>query len=122
MEEIRELLDKAMFNIAIRLQNELLITCPVDTGRLKNSIKVLPQDQGLIIGMVGYGKFVEFGTPPHVIIPTEKKALKFKAGGEEIIVKKVQHPGTRPNPFVRTALFTKLGKIIEEEIIRAKKV
>lgn len=121
MEEIQELLEKAMFDIAIRLQNELLITCPVDTGRLKNSIKVLPQDQGLIIGMVGYGKFVEFGTPPHVIIPTEKKALKFKAGGEEIIVKKVQHPGTRPNPFVRTALFTKLGKIIEEEIIRAKK-
>lgn len=121
MEEIQELLEKAIFDIARRLQNELILTAPVDTGRLRNSIKVIPQGKGLLIWMVNYGKFVEFGTPPHVIAPTEKKALKFRSEGTEIIVKKVQHPGTRPNPFIRTAITTKLRNIIMEELIKAQK-
>jgi len=141
MEEIQELLDEAMVEIARRLQNELMITCPVDTGRLKNSIKVIPHGEGLLIWMVEYGKFVEFGTPPHVISPKNKKALKFewtdiggemvgrpgrlrkgipKAKAQEVLFKQVRHPGTRPNPFVRTAIYTKIGKIIKEEIIRAQ--
>lgn len=114
-----ELLDRAIFDISIRLQNELILTCPVDTGRLRGSIKVKPYGKGLIIWMADYGKLVEFGTPPHVIKPTEKKALKFKVGGKDIIVKKVKHPGTRPNPFIRTAINTKLRNIIQEELIRA---
>ncbi len=120
-DELQRLLDKAIFPIAVRLQNELLLTCPVDTGRLRNSIKVNSSKEGLTIFMAEYGKFVEFGTPPHVIKPVNKKALKFKAGGKDIIVKKVKHPGTRPNPFVRTAINTKLRGIIVEELIWASK-
>ncbi len=118
--EIRELLDRALFDIAIRLQNELILKCPVNTGRLRNSIKVIPQGDGLLIWMADYGKFVEFGTPPHVIMPTEKKALKFKGDEGIIFAKKVKHPGTRPNPFIRTALQTKLKKIIIEELLKAR--
>lgn len=132
MPEIQELLDKAMFDIAIRLQNELILTCPVDKGRLKNSIKVIPQGDGLLIWMVEEGKYVEFGTPPHIITPKSKKALRFEAGRTErlsgkkkgktmVFAKKVRHPGTRPNPFIRTAISTKLRNIIMEEIIRASK-
>ena len=58
-------------------------------------------------------------TPPHVIKPTTKKALKFKVGGKDVIVKKVKHPGTRANPFIRTAINTKLRDIIMEELMRA---
>ena len=139
--EIKELLKKAMFEIARRLQNELMITCPVDTGFLKNHIKVIPYGKGLLIWMPSYGKFVEFGTPPHIIKPTEKKALKFewtevegkmvgragrlrkgvsKAKARDVFFKQVRHPGTRPNPFIRTAINTKLRSIITEEIIRAQ--
>lgn len=118
MNDIQEQIEKALPGIARRMQNELMIAAPVDTGRLKNSIKVNSTGDGLIISMVDYGKFVEFGTPPHVISPTEKEALKFKIGKEELIRKKVKHPGTRPNPFIRNTIQNKLKQIIIEEISR----
>ena len=132
MEEIKEILDRVMFDIAIRLQNELVLACPVDTGRLRNSIKVRPHNGGLMIWMVDYGKLVEFGTPPHIITPKDKKSLKFesnkigrlsgnKKGKKIVFAKKVKHPGTRPNPFIRTAINTKLRKIIMEELTKAIK-
>ena len=117
MNELQEALDKAMPSIARRLWNELTITCPVDTSRLVNSIKVKAVDGGLVIGMVEYGRFVEFGTPPHIIKPKNKKALHWGGKGGPI-VKQVNHPGTRPNPFVRNTLMTKLKNIIIEEISR----
>jgi len=130
MNEIEERIERALPRIAVRIQNELMIVCPVDTGRLRNSIKVRSTKGGIIIWMVDYGKFVEFGTPPHIIKPNSKKALKFEVGriqrlssgkGEKNIVfaKEVKHPGTRPNPFIRNTIQNKLGKIIVEEITKA---
>jgi len=117
MNEIKEKIEKALPIIALRMQNELMLAAPVDTGRLKNSIKVRSDGEGLIIWMVNYGKFIEFGTPPHIITPKEKQALKFKVGKEgEIFAKKVEHPGTRPNPFIRNTIQHKLQKIIVEEL------
>ena len=103
--------------IAIRLQNELILVCPVDKGRLRNSIRVIITDEGLRIIMVDYGRFVEFGTPPHTIKPKGKKALHW-GGKEGPIVKEVKHPGTRPNPFVRNTLQNKFGKIVAEEVVK----
>lgn len=54
------------------------------------------EDQGdqIVIGTnLPYSEFVELGVRPHKITPKDKKALKFKKGGEEVIVKSVQHPG-----------------------------
>ena len=130
MNEIEERIERALPRIAVRIQNELMLVCPVDTGRLRTSIKVRSTKGGIIIWMVDYGKFVEFGTPPHIIKPTNKKALKFEVGriarlssgkGEKNIVfaKEVKHPGTRPNPFIRNTIQNKLGKIIVEEITKA---
>lgn len=104
--------------IGLRLMNELRKAAPSDTGRLRSSIRVILTPRGLRIIMVDYGKYVEFGTPPHVIKPKSKKALKFKGPKGDVIVRKVNHPGTRPNPFIRSTLFTKLPKIISEEIVR----
>ncbi|MHA1302303.1 MAG: HK97 gp10 family phage protein [Candidatus Heimdallarchaeaceae archaeon] len=116
MDEIQEALERALPDIARRMQNELVLVSPVSTGRLKNSIKVKSTNEGLIIWMVDYGKYIEFGTPPHIITPKEKKALKFKIGGDELIRKKVKHPGTRPNPFIRNTIQNKLREIIIEEL------
>jgi len=141
MNEIKEKIEEALPIIALRMQNELMLAAPVDTGRLKNSIKVRSDGDGLIIWMVDYGKFIEFGTPPHIIKAKPGKSLvipryggrlvkrkgewktEFKFGGKKtitdvIFVKKVRHPGTRPNPFVRNTLMTKLKNIIIEEISR----
>jgi hypothetical protein len=130
MREIEEKLAIAIPRIAVRIQNELILACPVDTGRLRNSIKVRAEGNTLIIWMVDYGKFVEFGTPPHLIRPSSKQALKFEAGkverlkkrGKEkdiVFAKAVKHPGTRPNPFIRNTIQTKIRKIIIEELEKA---
>jgi len=112
-------LEEASPRIAIRLQNELKIECPVDKGRLRSSIQVIYVDQMLKIFAADYIFHVEFGTKPHVIKAKPGKALKFKTnGGQEIIVKQVNHPGTRPNPFVRDTIFRQLKTIIVEELNR----
>lgn len=98
------------------MQNELVLASPVNTGRLRNSIKVVPSENGITIWMVDYGLFVEFGTPPHIIEPNSKKSLKFKGKGGQVFAKKVNHPGTRPNPFIRNTIQNKLRAIIAEEL------
>ena len=141
MNEIEEKIKRALPRIAVKLWNELTLACPVDTSRLVNSIKVKETDDGLLIWMVDYGKFVEFGTPPHIIKAKPGKSLvipkfggrlvkrkgdwktEFKFGGKKhitdvIFVKKVKHPGTRPNPFIRNTIQNKLKNIIIEELSR----
>lgn len=46
-----------------------------------------------------YSRFVEFGTAPHVIEAKNKKVLANKATGQ-IFGKRVNHPGTKPNPYM----------------------
>ena len=80
MNEIEEKLQRAIPEIARRVENELVMVCPVDTGRLKNSIKVAPSEKGLIIWMVDYGKYVEFGCffKDTILIKTDKGNKKLK--------------------------------------------
>jgi len=119
MNEIKEAIERAIPRIAIRIQNELILAAPVDTGRLRNSIRVEADGNLLTITMVDYAFYVEFGTPPHVIKPKDKQALKFKAGGENVFAKEVHHPGTRPNPFIRNTIRNKISKIVQEEIVKS---
>lgn len=128
MDDIKKRIERALPNIARRMRNELVLVCPVDTGILRNSIKVKSTDEGIVIWMANYGKFVEFGTPPHIIKPTEKEALKFEVGRVErlgkggkkkiVFAKEVKHPGTRPQPFIRNTIQNKLKNIIIEELSR----
>jgi hypothetical protein len=75
---------------------EILQNTPVQTGRLRSSIVIEKEGDGWIIGTpVEYAEYVELGTPPHIIVPKIKKALKFNVGGEEVFAKKVNHPGTQ---------------------------
>lgn len=47
---------------------------------------------------VRYGQYLEEGTPPHIIEPKEKKALFWY--GAKHPVKRVNHPGTEPQPVI----------------------
>jgi len=114
--QLKNALEQAMPAIGNRIQTELVLRAPVRTGRLRNSIKVIPNKTGLEIFMVEYAKYVEFGRNPRTIVPVNKKALKFKVGGKEIIVKKVKQGAVRPNPFIRETFQTKVKKIIIEEL------
>lgn len=44
------------------------------------------------------------GTRPHAILPRRARALRFKQGGRVVYARRVFHPGTRPNPYLMTAL------------------
>jgi HK97 gp10 family phage protein len=98
--------------IANDLRNALVKSCPVDTGRLKISIKVNIKGNKLIITMVDYALYVEFGTQPHIIRPKNKKALHWKNGKKDVFAKEVHHPGTKAQPFIRNTFYHKIPDIV----------
>jgi hypothetical protein len=107
---------KTLFLIGNDLVTALSNNCPVNTGALKNSIWFKIDGNDIIISMKKYGKNVEFGTPPHVIEPKKAKALHWKGDGGDIFAKKVNHPGTRPQPFIRSTMKNKLPSILQRRM------
>lgn len=101
-------LKMVLFRSMLKMQELATINCPVDKGRLRNSIHLNPQIEGYstyrLSDGVDYGVDVEFGTSPHIIRPKSKKALKFKIDNKTIFSKGVMHPGTEAQPFFRPAL------------------
>jgi hypothetical protein len=79
---------------------------PVRTGFLRGSIFArwtgpLKIDIG---ASAPYAQFVEQGTRPHKITARNKKALAFTASdGTKVVVKSVNHPGTKARPFLQPA-------------------
>jgi len=119
-EELQKKIDGALTKAAIYVEKELKKAVPVKTGHLKRSITHEVHGDYAEIGTnVEYAKYVEYGTPPHDIVPKDKKALAFKKGGKKIVVKKVRHPGTRPQmPFRKTLMKVAkpVSKIFEKEL------
>ena len=86
------------------------VLAPVDTGRLRASIRV---ERRSIFGLrqrwtvgsdVEYAPMVNDGTRPHIIRPKRAQVLRFKVGGRTVFAKVVHHPGTRARPFLDRAL------------------
>lgn len=72
---------------------------PYKTGQLSETF--FPKVDGLVSvwkPTVDYAMAVEFGTAPHVILPKKGKALMWD--GAKHPVRKVNHPGTAPNPYM----------------------
>ncbi|NEB83969.1 HK97 gp10 family phage protein [Streptomyces anulatus] len=98
---------RAVDRTRIDVQNEARRRAPVDTGRLRSSIVSRAEGSGRNVGYlvgtnVNYAAAVEYGTAPHVIKPTNKKALYWP--GARHPVAQVNHPGTRAQPFMRPAI------------------
>lgn len=95
---------------ARQVLNRAKILAPVDTGRLRASIRIeskrtLTLRTIYTIGSdVFYAPYVNDGTRPHQIRPKRAKALRFKVGGRTVFAAVVNHPGTKPNPFLDRAL------------------
>jgi HK97 gp10 family phage protein len=84
---------------------------PTKSGDLRNSIKVRADRRALRRGQVKvsltagdkkayYANMVEYGTAQHFIKPRSAKSLFFAGLAREV----VDHPGSRPKPFMRPAL------------------
>lgn len=52
----------------------------------------------------GYAYWHHEGTLPHKITASKARALRFRAAGVPIYRHSVNHPGTRPNPYLTAAL------------------
>lgn len=118
-EEFNARWNNVVVGIANDLVNALKRRCPVDEGILRNSIHVSSVTESKItLSMLGYALYVEFGTAPHIIRPVNGKALHWKSGGKDIFAKEVHHPGTRPNPFIRTTFRVDMPMIIKDNLRR----
>ena len=86
------------------------VLAPVDTGRLRASLRVQRRSffglrQRWTVGSdVDYAPMVNDGTKPHIIRPKRAKALRFKVGGKTVYAMVVHPPGTRARPFLDRAL------------------
>jgi len=71
------------------------------SGQLEQSVTWRATRAGALVSAnAEHGPFVEYGTAPHVIRPKAgRKALKIPVPGGYVLVKKVNHPGTKPLPF-----------------------
>jgi hypothetical protein len=117
----------ALTEMGIELSQAFAEAAPVDTGYLKGNITYQVDDDSIIYKMPDYAMYVEFGTPPHVIEAKNAKALHFKDGaiasslgfsGDDVFLKRVHHPGTAPNPFLRQTLLSKFPQIVENALSR----
>ncbi|MFI6979313.1 HK97-gp10 family putative phage morphogenesis protein [Embleya sp. NPDC050154] len=111
----------AMTRTGMRMVREAQERCPVDTGRLRSSIRHSTSGSGrswtVTVGTnVNYAPHVEFGTRPHIILPKHKRALYWKGALHPVAV--VHHPGTKPKPFLRPAI-ARAPAIWAEEAPRA---
>jgi HK97 gp10 family phage protein len=91
--------------------NQMYSNAPWRTGFLAMSItKKVSEGKAVIKPMAPYAIFVEKGTRPHIIRPINAKCLAFSSGmlGGLVFARLVNHPGTKPNPFVeKTAMETR---------------
>lgn len=113
---------------------------PVRTGNLRRSVRLgtISERVAQTVATANYAAHVEYGTAPHTIVPTTKKALRFarsgvattlggrptaaarRTGGAYAFARRVNHPGTRANPFMeRGAEMAKRAGVIKDYVIRA---
>lgn len=105
------LLLQAMNKATTEVQNEAKAVkegrFKTQTGTLRRSIlrEVQSAQKGLVYvaSDAPYGIYVELGSGPHTIEARGKKALAFKGPSGIIFAKRVNHPGSKPYPFMSAA-------------------
>lgn len=96
---------QTLIEAANYLLTEMEVRVPVDSGELRRSLSVRVEADRVLVGPTApYAGYVEFGTRPHEIKPKKSGGvLVFNAGGQKVYARVVNHPGTKPQPFVRPA-------------------
>jgi hypothetical protein len=114
-----------MRTLALSAVREQKIEVPRRTGNLGRSIHIgsVSATQAETIASANYALFVHEGTRPHTIVPRTARALRWAPGGGSTLggrpraganvrfAKRVQHPGTRANPFMVRGAQKALAKV-----------
>lgn len=104
---------KHVKRITNEVRDDAIAGCPVDSGDLVSTIKsrfpggltgyVTVGGRGPLVTSAGYWAHVEYGTAPHWIDSTGPWSLRSDEG--VYFGRRVWHPGTTANPFMRNALY-----------------
>ena len=87
---------------------------PWKTGHLAGSIvKEVEEGEASLKALASYAVYVEKGTAPHEIRPVNASILAFEVNGRMIFTPLVNHPGTKPNPFMAAAVQAAREKVEE---------
>jgi Bacteriophage HK97-gp10, putative tail-component len=91
-----------MRDLALDAISEQKRRSPVRTGNLRRSIHLgrVTSTSAETIAGANYAAFVEFGTRPHEIRPRTKRVLRWKNGTGYRYATRVNHPGTRAQPYM----------------------
>ena len=129
---LRIALEGIAFDMQEALKDKLTQEHGKDTGELQSSIiaRVTP-DNVIEIEMIEHGKYVEFGTPPHMP-PVDELigwvSRKWGASNKEnaerkawLLAMAIKKRGTRPFPFIRTTFMQELVPIARENLHSAFK-
>ena len=110
---VQKAIKKSAFNIESQAKKNLASNKSVVTGHLRRSISTQMGDLEATIhtSNVKYAVIVEKGSKAHVIRPKNKKALYWKGASRP--VKMVNHPGTKPKPYLEPAFESEKDKFIE---------
>jgi HK97 gp10 family phage protein len=117
--------ERVMLHIAEMIAEEMKRLAPVDTGKLRDSIRIKTMPGRIEIGPDGvdYAVYLEFGTGSRGEFPTgpyeihPKKpdgVLVFQINDKTVHARMVIHPGIAPHPFARPALQKWLDQLGED--------
>lgn len=96
-------LDTAIRKVVLFIRNRAVTNAPIRTGNLRASVYTDFQPLRGEIGFAAkYAAAVHDGSKAHVILPKNGKALFWKGASHP--VRKVNHPGSRANPYLRRAV------------------
>lgn len=84
------------------LVKEMQAEAPVKSGHLRSQIRQIDSPRKVTVMPVGveYNQYVVQGTKPHVIRAKRSKALAWDQHGKKMVRRQVNHPGTKPNPYM----------------------
>lgn len=87
--------------------------CPKDSGELAESIGYEVQGRTVRVGSdLRYAAAVEFGSRGHVIFGRPMLRFFWERAGAWVSFRRVNHPGTPAQPYLRPALFRQRGNIL----------
>jgi hypothetical protein len=91
------------------IYNRANLLTPVRTGRLRSANQFRTYTAGLtyrgeVFNNTDYAAAVHNGAKPRRIVPRRAQALRFRAGGRVLFRASVMWPGTKPRPWLATAM------------------